>query len=146
MATQFTAAPENVQALFGDAQTQAKAHVEKGTKIIEEMSSFAKGNVEAIVASGRVAAKGVETMSQDVADYGRKHLEGASAAFKSFVAAKSPAELLQLQSDFARASFDAAVADGSKLAESMMKLVGEIMQPLSSRMAIAAEKIKSPLA
>ncbi|HET8611906.1 MAG TPA: TIGR01841 family phasin [Sphingomonas sp.] len=139
---QFT--PEHVQALFGDASERARAAMEKSAKFVEEFTDFAKGNVEAVMTSGRVAVQGAETLGQDFADYGKKHFEGATAAFKSFAAAKSPTELFQLQSDYAKSAFDNAVAQGSKFSESWLKLAGEIVQPLSSRVAVAAEKIKAP--
>ena len=63
--------------------------------------------------------------------------------FKSFAAVKSPTELFQLQSEFAKSSFDSAVAEASKLSEAVVKLAGEIAQPISSRYAVAAEKLKA---
>ncbi len=142
----FAASPEGIQSMFADMQTRTKASVEKSSKLVEEMSAFAKGNVEAMMTSGRIAAKGAETLGQEAVEYGKKSFEGAAAAFKGMVAAKSPTELFKLQSDYARASFDAAVTEGSKLSEAWLKLVGEIAQPLSSRVAIAADKIKAPVA
>ena len=140
----FVPTPENVKALFSDFSTRTKAAVEKSTKIAEELGEFAKGNVEALITSGRVAAKGAETIGQEAADYSKKSFETATTAVKGFAAAKSPTELFKLQSDYARSAFDAAVAEGSKFSESLLKLFGEIAQPISTRVAVAAEKIKTP--
>ena len=52
------------------------------------------------------------------------------------------AEFAKLQGDFTRQSFDAMVAHGSRSAEAMLKLAGEIAQPFSSRLAVAADKFK----
>ncbi len=136
-------ASDKLQNLFGDVGARMKASFEKSTKLGEEMVELAKGNVEAVVASARVAAKGGEALGQDAADYTKKSMEHAVAAMKSFASVKSPTELFQLQSDFAKASFDSAVAEASKFSESMMKLASEVTQPLSTRYAVAAEKIKS---
>ena len=57
--------------MFGDMNTRAKDAMSKGTKAIEELVEFSKGNVEAIVASGRVAAKGAEEIAKYSAEYGR---------------------------------------------------------------------------
>ncbi|WP_243395556.1 phasin family protein [Sphingomonas oleivorans] len=137
------AAAEKVQALFGDLNERAKSAFEKSTKLGEEFADLTKGNVEALVASARVAAKGTEQLAQEAADYSKKSFETATTAFKSFASVKSPTELFQLQSDFAKSSFDSAVAEASKFSESWLKLVGEVVQPLSSRYAVAAEKIKT---
>lgn len=142
----FSVSPEGIQSMFADMQTRAKASVEKNTRLAGEMGEFAKGNVEAVMTSSRIAAKGAETLGQEAVEYGKRSFEGAAAAFKTMVAAKSPTELFKLQSDYARASFDAAVSEGSKLSEAWLKLFGEIAQPLSSRVALAADKIKAPVA
>ena len=135
---------DKAQAMFGDASARFKTAIEKANKMGEEMVDFAKGNVEAVMASARVAARAGESLGQDAADYGKKSFESATAAFKSFASVKSPTELFQLQSEFAKASFDSAVAEASRLSESMLKFAGDIAQPLSTRYALAAEKIKSP--
>lgn len=137
------AAADKIQAMFGDVNERAKTAVEKSSKMAEDMTELTKGNVEALVASGRVAAKGAESMTHEAAEFGKKSFESATGAFKSFAAVKSPTELFQLQSEYAKTSFDSMVAEASKLSESMLKLMGEIAQPLSSRYAVAAEKIKS---
>jgi phasin family protein len=61
---------------------------------------------------------------------------------KAFAGAKSPTDFFKLQSDYVRSAFDALVAETSKNAEAVLKLAGEVAQPLSSRAAVAAEKIK----
>ena len=130
------------QTLFAEFNDRAKAAMEKSAKAFEEMNDFAKGNVEAVVESSKIAAKGFETIGQDAAEYGRKHFEGATAAMKSFASVKSPTDLFKLQSDYMRSAFDSLVAETSKNAEAMLKLAGDVAQPLSSRAAVAAEKIK----
>jgi phasin family protein len=140
----FVPTPESFQSMLGDMSTRAKTVMENSAKMAEEMGEFAKGNVEALMTSSRVAAKGAETLGQEAAAYSKKSLETATSAFKGFAAAKSPTELFKLQSDYARSSFDAAVAEGSKFSEAVMKLLGEITQPISTRVALAAEKIKTP--
>ena len=134
---------DRVQAAFGDINERARTAMEKSTKLVEEMTDLAKGNIEAVVASSKVAARGVETLSQEAADYGRRSFEQASNAFKSFAEVKSPTEFFKLQSDFARSAFDGVVAETSKMSEAMIKLAGEVAEPISSRYAIAAERVKT---
>ena len=136
-------ATERTQALFGDFNARSKAALEKGSKLVEELNAFNKGNIEAVVESTKVAAKGAEALGQQAADTARKNYEKATAALKGFASVKSPTELFQLQSEFARSSFDAFVADASKNTETFLKLAGDVFQPLSNRIAVAAEKIKT---
>ena len=62
---------------------------------------------------------------------------------KQFAAVKSPTEFFQLQGEVAKQTLDALVAEGSKFAENYLKLMGEISQPISNRVAVAAEQVKS---
>jgi phasin family protein len=135
-------AAEKAQTLFAEANERAKAAVEKGTKLFEEANEFSKGNIEAIVESGKIAAKGFETLGQDAAEYSRKQFEGATAALKSLSTVKSPTDFFKLHSDYVRSSFDSIVAQTSKNTEAMLKLAGEVAQPISNRVALAAEKAK----
>jgi phasin family protein len=133
-------------AMFGDVNARAKDAMSKGTKAIEELVEFSKGNVEAIVASGRVAAKGAEEIAKYSAEYGRTTVEKANATAKQFAAVKSPTEFFQLQGEVAKQTLDALVAEGSKFTENYLKLIGEISQPISNRVAVAAEKVKTTIA
>ncbi len=143
----FTAdATERATAMFGDVSTRAKSAMEKGTKAIEEMVEFSKGNLEAVVASGRVAAKGAEDIAKYSAEYGRATIEKANATAKQFAAVKSPTEFFQLQSEVAKSQLDALVGEASKFTENYMKLLGEIVQPVQNRYAVAVEKVKTVVA
>lgn len=140
---QTAANTARAQAFFADANVRAKDAVAKGTKLFEEATAFGKGNVEALVESSKIAAKGFETLGQDAAEYGRKSFEEAAAAFKTLATVKSPTEFLKLHSDFVRQSFDSLVAETSRSTEQVLKLAGEVAQPISNRLSLAAEKIKT---
>lgn len=130
------------QAFFADFNDRAKGAVEKSTALIAEANEFAKGNVEAIVESSKIATTGLQSFGQDAAEYSRKSFESATAAMKTLATVKSPTDFFKLQSDFFRTSFDSYVAVASKNTEALIKLAGEAAQPLSNRVAIAAEKAK----
>ena len=132
--------------VFGDVSARAKTAMEKGSKGLEEMVEFSKGNLEAVVASGRVAAKGVQDIAKYSAEYGRKSIEDANATAKKFAAVKSPTEFFALQSEVAKSNLDAFVGEASKFTEGYMKLMGEIMQPMQNRYAVAVDKVKTVVA
>ena len=111
--------------MFADAGERSQEIVRKSQKAAEELAEIAKANVEALTEAGRIAASGARTIGQDAIASGRQGIEQASAAVKTLAEAKSPTEFFQLQSELARASFDRAVAEGSKLTEQLVKLAGE---------------------
>ena len=136
-------AADQFKTVFGDVNQRAKAAVERSAKIAEELADLTRGNVEAFVASSKVAAKGVEALGQDAAEYSRKSFEEASAALKGFAEVKSATDLFKLQGDFARAAFDQAVAESARMSETVMKLAGEVAEPITSRYTVAAERVKT---
>ncbi|MDP1027972.1 TIGR01841 family phasin [Sphingomonas sp. KR1UV-12] len=133
---------EKSQAAFAEANERAKGAVEKGARFFQEITEFGKGNVEAVVESSKIAAKGFESMGQDAAAYMKSSFEEASQALRTLATIKSPTELLKFQADYVRSSFDALVAQTSRGTEASLKLAGEVAQPISNRVAVAAEKIK----
>ena len=136
-------AANRVQAAFGDINERSKTAMEKSARLMEEMTEIARGNVEALVASSKVAARGAETLTQEAADFSRRSFEASSNAMKSFAEVKSPTDFFRLQSEFARAQFDAMVAETSKVSERMIKLAGEVAEPITSRYTVAAERVKT---
>jgi len=137
---------DRAQAVFGDMNQRARTQIERNSRIAEELTELQKGNMEAMVASTKVAAKGLETIGQEVAEYSRKSFEDASAALKGFAEVKSATDFFRLQSDFARTQFDSLVAESSRLSETMLKLAGDVAQPLTNRASVAADKVKAAVA
>jgi len=137
------AAKDQAQAMFADVKGRAEDAVAKGQRFWAELAEFNKGNVEAMVESGRLAARGFEQLGRDAAETARRQFEATSAAVKTLAQAKSPTEFVRLQGEYARTAFDQAVADASRSTEVMLKLVGEIAQPISNRAAVAADRIKT---
>jgi phasin family protein len=134
------------QSLFANAGERSQELAKKSQKVSEELADLARANVEAIVEAGRVATAGARSIGQNVVAKQRDGYEQAADAIRSLAEAKSPTEYLQLQGDFARASFDRAVAESSKLTESLVKLAGETFQPLSNRATANAERFNTLVA
>ena len=132
-----------LETVYADLNEKAKAGVEKSTKAIEELSDLTKGNVEALVESGKIAAKGMETMGQEAVDYSRKSFEKATASFKTFATIKTPTEFFQLHSQMLSSSFDDFAKEAAKSSEAMMKLAGDVAQPLTARVTLVTDKVKS---
>ena len=134
------------QSIFADANERGQDLAKRSQKVAEELADLARANVEAVVEAGRVASEGARSIGQDVVAKQRDGFEQAADAIRSLAEAKSPTEYLQLQGDFARASFDRAVAESSRLTESLVKLAGEAFQPLSNRASANAERFNTLVA
>jgi phasin family protein len=124
-----------------EIQTRAKAAYEKGTETLTDATEFAKGNVEAIVESGKILAAGAQDLGKSYVEEAKSAYETLSADLKEMAAIKSPTELFQLQGKIMRRNFDALVATGSKNTEAFVKLANDSFAPISGRVNLAAEKL-----
>ncbi|HKY79992.1 MAG TPA: phasin family protein [Sphingobium sp.] len=131
------------ESVYAGLNEKAKVNVEKSTKAIEELSDIAKGNVEALVESGKIAAKGFETLGQEAVDYSRKSFEKATASLKSFSTVKTPTEFFQLHSQLFSSSFDELAKEAARSSEALIKLAGDVAQPLTARVTVVTDKVKS---
>ncbi|HET7576712.1 MAG TPA: TIGR01841 family phasin [Sphingomicrobium sp.] len=134
------------QSYFAEANERGQELAKKSQKVAEELADLTRANVEAVVEAGRVASEGARSIGQDVVAKQRDSFEQAADAIRTLAEAKSPTEYLQLQGEFARASFDRAVAETSKLTESLVKLAGQAFQPLSNRATANAERFNTLVA
>jgi phasin family protein len=141
--TMKTKITEGFETVIGEAQSKAKEAFEKSTAMLGDYADFAKGNVEAVVESGKILAEGLQDMGTNLVAEGRATFETVTADIKEMAAAKSPTDLIQLQGEMFRKSFDSAVAYGSKNTEAMLKIASDAMAPISGRMTLAVEKVRS---
>lgn len=140
----MTKSKENViTGVLGQAQGRAQEAVEKGNRLVQELSDIARGNAEALVTSSKTAASGLETLGRTAAEYGQKNFTDATAAFKSMTTVKSPVELFQLQGELVRSTFDTLFAQSSQLSDSLIELSGAIAAPLADRYVAAVERVKT---
>jgi len=133
---------DRVKTMMGDVSARAKTAYEKGSEMVSQAGEFSKGNVEALVESGKIAAKGVQDMGQTYAEDTKKSFEELTAALKEMTSVKSPTEFIELQSKMVRKSFDTAIAQTSKNSEAFLKLAGDVIQPISNRVSIAVDSFK----
>ena len=124
-----------------ELQSKAKTAYDKSAALAAEATEFAKGNVEAVVESGKTLSAGLQDFGATFVAEARTAFEGLTADAKELAAAKSPTEFFQLQSALVRKQFDGAVAQASKSTEAWLKLANEAFAPISGRVTLAVEKV-----
>jgi phasin family protein len=137
--TDFTT---KIKSAVGEAQAKAKEAFDKGAATFGEYNEFSKGNVEAVVASGKIIAAGVQSLGKTFVDDGKSAFETLTAEVKELASVKSPVDFFKLQAEFLRRNFDIAVANTSKNSEAVLKLASEAAAPISARVNLAVEKVK----
>ena len=144
------AGAEAASAGYEKAAAIAKDQVDKTSKAVfkgyGDFTSLGQENVEAVIKSGNIAVKGFEALGREMMAYARYSLEGNVAATKAMLGAKSLREVVDLQADYTRKSFDHAMAESAKLTEMSVKVANEAMQPIQARVTVTVGKLIKPVA
>jgi phasin family protein len=110
----------------------------------EDFAAFGKANLEAFVQANTLFAKGIESLSKEVVSLAQSSLESSTAATKAMFAAKTLKDVVELQADFAKTSFEKLVANSTKLGEMTVKLATDSAAPIGARVTAASEKALKP--
>ena len=108
-------------------------------KTAEQMAQFHQGNLEAVVKSGQIWATGLQDLSKHVATNAQTAMEETLSTFRALTSVKSLKEAFELQTSFARASMEKAMAESSKLTETSLKLAEQAYAPITARVNAAVE-------
>ena len=126
------------------AGTQAfKDAFEKSLTAMSDMNSQSKSNLEAVIASVTAATKGAETLGAHALAYTKKSFENNVGAAKSLSGARSVQEVVELQTNFAKSSLEAYLAEVNKASEIVAAAVKESLTPLNARVSATIEKFQA---
>jgi phasin family protein len=131
-----------IKDVVASAQDRAKVAFEKTSAYASEYGEFTKGNLEAVVESGKILAAGLQDLGKTYVAEGKSAVETITADVKEIAGVKSPTDFFKLQGEMLRRNFDAAVASTSKHSEALVKLAGDAFAPISTRVSLAVEKVK----
>ena len=119
---------------------------EAAVKGFEQFKGLGKDNMEAVVAFSTTYAKGIEAINAELMAFAKKSIEDGVTATKALMGAKTVKELVDLQSDFAKTSFDELMSKTSKLGEMYAKVTQQAFEPFNARVTVTMEKFGKPLA
>jgi phasin family protein len=129
------------------ASTEAvRENIDRSMAALSEVSAFGKQNMEAWLASATVAQKGFETLSARSVAFSKQAMENHVAAAKSIMTSKSVQELVEKQSEYAKNSFDAYVAELTSVSELVSGLAKETIQPINERFNAVGQLIQTNVA
>jgi hypothetical protein len=131
----------SIKTAAADVQTKAKLALAKGSAVLGEASTFTKGNVEALVTSGKILGTGLKGLGMTYAAEGKSAYATVTADVKELTQVKSPVEFVRLQTSILRRNMDHALNFGGKNSETVLKLAGEVFAPISARASLAVQKV-----
>ncbi|MDO9473691.1 MAG: TIGR01841 family phasin [Caulobacter sp.] len=135
---------KNTVEQFTTAGNQAfKDNVEKSLATLNEVNTYSKKNLEAVVASVTAATKGAEALGAQVMAFSKKSMEDQVAAAKALAGAKSVQEAVELQTAWVKAAMEGYLAEASKMGEVVAASVKDSVKPLNERVTATVEKLQA---
>lgn len=107
----------------------------------EDAAQTGKDNIEALVKASQILAKAAEELNKAVSTFAQSSLEMNVQAGQALLGVKSIQDLVEVQQELARSSFDHFVAGSSKISDMAMKVANEALEPIQSRVNLTIEKI-----
>jgi phasin family protein len=108
-------------------------------KSTEDLVAFGQANMEAFVKSGQIWSAGVQELTKQIATTAKASFEESVTTFKAISTAKSVKEAMDLQSTFAKAALEKAMAESNKLTDASIKLTEQTLAPITARVTVAVE-------
>ena len=108
-------------------------------KSTEDLVAFGQANLEAFVKSGQIWSAGVQELTKQFATSAKASFEESVSTFKAISTAKSVKEAMDLQSTFAKAALEKAMAESNKLTDASIKLTEQTLAPITARVTVAVE-------
>lgn len=103
----------------------------------EDFGKIGKEFMDTSLKSYAAITKSMQAMSLEAADYSRKAFEDGSATIEKMASAKSPEKAFEIQSAYAKDSYEGLVAQATKMGDLYAELAKEAYQPFESLVAKA---------
>jgi hypothetical protein len=123
-------------------EAKAKEAYTAGVQAFDEAKALTMGNVDAVVASGKVLGTGLKGLGEDYVKAGKLAANTVSADVKGLTGVKTAQDFFKLQTGILARNMETMVAFGTKQADSMYKLGKDTAAPLSKRVSVVADKIR----
>lgn len=112
-----------------------KGHTMSATPNFEEFQAYSKQQLEAMTSASQTWTKGLQDLAAESTDYSKKAFAAGSAAFEKLASARSLESALQIQTDFAKQTYEGFFAQSSKFTELCAKVASDALKPVTTAYA-----------
>jgi len=100
---------------------------------IDEMHKVGKDKMDATLKAFGALSKSLQAITVEIADFSKKVFEQSTAATEKLMGAKSLEKAIEVQTDYAKSSYETFVAEATKLGELYADLAKEAYKPFESQ-------------
>ena len=137
------AAKSTVEQFTAASNVAFKEGVEKGLAALNELNTYSKQNLEAVVASATASAKGAEALGAQAITFSKAVFDTQVSAAKSLAGAKSVQEVVELQTAFAKTALETYITQFGAMSETVSSSVKESLKPINERVTAVVEKFQA---
>ncbi|MBM3577684.1 MAG: phasin family protein [Alphaproteobacteria bacterium] len=98
----------------------------------DNVQKIGKEQFEAVSAAAAAVTKGWQSIAAETTDYSKKSFEKSRVLAEKLIAVKKLDEALQLQSDFAKSTYEDFLAEATKIGELYTSIAKEVFKPIES--------------
>ena len=102
---------------------------------VEEFQNYGKEQFDAAVASAGTCTKSLQAIATAYGDYAKKSFEEGSAFVEKLAGVRSLEKALEVQTDYAKSSYETFVAEMTKIGEMYKDLAKETYKPFEGFVA-----------
>ena len=146
MKTSAEMVTKNYEKSFAAAQEQLEKAASAAAQGYEEFTALGKDNIDILVKASTLFVKGIEDLGKEVATYGQASVERSVTNVQALFGVKTLRELIELQTEQSKESFDSLIEEGTKIGAMSAKVANEAFAPIQAQVNAAVEKLFKPLA
>lgn len=109
------------------------------TNYVDDFQKMNQENLELALANMGVVSKVAQEIATESAGFSKKAFEEGSAVAEKLMGVKTYDQALEIQSDFAKSSFEGFVAQATKVGEQYAALAKELYRPVEEAMTKAGK-------
>lgn len=98
----------------------------------EDVQKLGKDNVDVALRSADAVSKGLQEIAAEAADFTKKSFEAGTLAFEKLLAVDSFDKAAEVQSEYARSSYDGYIGQVTKFGEIFADMTKDAYKPYES--------------
>jgi len=99
--------------------------------VLNAASDLMRQNLDLVADSSSAATASLETLGQEIAQFGWRQFDEMFVAWKRLLQAGSPIEGFASQCDYTCGALDGLFGQGAKITLAMMKLASDVTEPMT---------------
>jgi phasin family protein len=106
----------------------------------EDFQKFGKQQFDAVAAAATSLSKGLQEIAAETTEFSKKAIAANTDVVEKLLGAKTFDSAIQIQTEFAKTSYEGLVAETTKMGELYAKLAKEAFKPIETAYSAVAPK------